>query len=183
MSERDRRALIWGGVLIGIAVLYRFALSPVVDQWQEARDAVASQSVMLTQYEEKLEKRSGIRKRLEQRYGPGVNRPLPTADDAQVAFPRSVQQAIGRGGAQARQVEVQGLRRLRDYPGIELLSLRVQVTCEPNAIPAMLAELTRADMPVVVESVNLSMPQRGQRQRWEATLVVSTPTLKGGKPL
>lgn len=174
--------MIWGAVLIGIAVLYRFALSPVVDQWQAARDTVATQSAMLDQYEDKLEKRSDIRKRLEQRYGAGVNNPLPTADEAQVAFPRSVQQAIGRGGAQARQVEVQGLRRLREYPEIELLSLRVQVMCEPNAIPGMLAELTRADMPVVVESVNLSMPQRGQRRQWEATLVVSTPTLKGGRP-
>lgn len=173
--------MIWGAVLIGIAVLYRFGLSPVVGQWQEARSTVASQSGMLAQYEDKLEKRSNIRERLEQRYGPGVNRSLPTPDEAQVAFPRSVQQAVGRGGAQAKQVEVQGTRRMRDFPDIELLSLRVQIMCEPHAIPGMLAELTRADMPVVVESVNLSMPQRGQRQQWEATLVVSTPTLKGGK--
>lgn len=180
MSPRDRRAVLWGAILIGLAVLYRVGLSPLVDQWSEARATAASQSAMLAQFEDRLEKRSDIRDRLEKRYGPGVHRSLHTVDEAQVAFPRSVQQAISRGGAQAKRVEVQGLRRMRDLPGVELLSLRVQVVCEPHAIPGMLKELSQADIPVVIESVNLSMPQRGQRQQWEATLVVSTPTLSGG---
>lgn len=181
MSPRDRRAMLVGGVLIGVAVAYRLVLSPVVDRWGEARQSIAAQSSLVAQFEEKLEKRDDIRGRLEKRFGPGVNQPLKSIDEAQVAFPRSVQQAIERGGGQATQVEVQGSRRVRDLSGVEMLSLRVQVNCEPDAIPKMFAELAKAEMPVVVESVNLSMPQRGQRQQWRATLVVSTPTLAGSK--
>lgn len=179
MSARDRRAVLIGAVLIGLAVLYRVALTPVFDQWGQARADAAAQTAMLDQFEEKLERRTAIRKRLEPRFGPGVNQPLRTVDEARVAFPQSVQQAIQRGGAAARQVEVQGLRRVRDLPGVELLSLRVQVSCEPHAVPTMFKELGQAEVPTVVESVNLTMPQRGQRQRWEATLVLSTPTLTG----
>ncbi|MEM1027834.1 MAG: hypothetical protein AAGJ38_07100 [Planctomycetota bacterium] len=182
MSSRDRRALLLGAVLIGLAVLYRVGLSPVMGQWSEARATAASQSAMLAQYEERLEKRADVRKRIEPRYGPGVHRALVTVDEAQVAFPRSVQQAIRRGGAEVKQVEVQGLRRVREMPGIEMLSLRVQVVCEPNSIPRMFRELAGADIPVVIESVNLSMSQRNQRRKWDAALVVSTPTRSGGNP-
>ncbi|MEM1109520.1 MAG: hypothetical protein AAGH99_12610 [Planctomycetota bacterium] len=183
MSARDRRAILIGAVLIGLAVLYRVALTPLFDQWGQARADVTAQAAMLDQFEGKLERRSDIRKRLEPRYGPGVHQSLSTADEARVAFPRSVQQAIQQGGAATKQVEVQGLRRLRDLPGVELLSLRVLVTCKPDAIPGIFRELSQAELPTVVESVNLRMPNRGQRQKWEATLVVSTPTLAGrGNP-
>lgn len=181
MSERDRRAVVWGAILIGLAVLYRVGLSPAVERWGEARASAEAQSAMVEQFEDKLEKRDEIRQRLETRFGPGVHAPLRSMDEARVVFPKAVQEAIGRGGASANQVEVQGARRVRQLPGVEMLSLRVQVMCNPNAIPMMLKELAAAEMPVVIESVNLSMMQRGQRQQWRATLVVSTPALAEAK--
>lgn len=176
MSPRDRRALILGGLLIGVAVLYRVVLSPVVDVWQEARAAAELQSAMVERFEEQIETREKIRRRLEVRFGPGVHDTLRTVDEARVAFPRSVQEAINRGGATAKQVEVQGVRRLRDVAGVDLLLLRVQVECEAPMIPKIFSELRRADVPVVVESVGLVMSQPGQRQKWQANLVLSTPT-------
>ena len=176
MSPRDRRALVIGGLIIGVAVLYRVLLSPVVGHWQEARDGAAVQAAMVERFEEQLEKREQIRGRLEARFGPGVHDSLGTIDETRVAFPRSVQEAIGRGGANAKQIEEQGVRRLRDLPGVDLFSVRVQVDCEAPAIPKMFRELQRADVPVLIESVNLVMAQPGQRQNWQATLVLSTPT-------
>lgn len=181
MSDRDRRALVWGAVLIGVAVLYRVGLSPATDRWGEARASAGAQSAMVEQFEDKLEKRDEVRERLEARFGPGVHAPLRSMDEARVVFPKAVQEAIGRAGASAKQIEVQGSRRVRELPGVEMLSLRVQVECEPPAIPNVFKELAAAELPVVVESVNLSMPQRGQRQQWQATLVVSTPALAEAK--
>ncbi|MEM7624205.1 MAG: hypothetical protein AAF333_01110 [Planctomycetota bacterium] len=175
MSPRDRRALILGGLFIAVAVLYRVVLSPVMGQWGEARAAAEARSTMVERFEEQLERRDKIRGRLEPRFGLGVHDALRTVDEARVAFPRSVQEAIGRGGATAKQVEVQGVRRLRDVPGVDLLSLRVQVDCQAPVIPQLFSELCRADVPVIVESVSLVMPQPGQRQNWQANLVLSTP--------
>ncbi|CAN0443370.1 unnamed protein product, partial [Ectocarpus fasciculatus] len=126
MSPRDRRALIFGAGIIGVAVLYRLALAPAVAQWGQARADTVSQTQRIVQFEERLEKRNDIRQRLMERFGPGVQAPLLSVDEARVAFPRSVQEAFGRAGASARQVEVQSVRRVRDLSGVELLSIRVQ---------------------------------------------------------
>lgn len=176
MNTRDKRALFFGAVVIGVAVLFRVALSPGLDRWREARATAGAQSAMLEQFESKLDDRDKFRKRLEPRFGPGVHDSLRSADEARVDFPRAVQEALSRGGVAAQQVEVQGTRRVRDLPGVELLSLRVQVNCQPPSIPSLFRELSRADVPVLIESITLSMPQRGQRQNWQATLVLSTPT-------
>jgi len=177
MSSQDRRAIFWGAAFIGLAVLYRLVLSPVVDQWREGRASAEAQLVMIEQFENKLEKRSEIRTRLAQRFGPGVHDPLRTADEARIAFPRYVQEAIRRGVASAQKIEVQGVRRVRDVPGVALLSLRAEVYCEPESIPRFLKELGAAEVPVIIESIGLSMRQQGQRGKWRATLLLSTPTL------
>ncbi len=165
--------------LVGAALLYRLVFSPVLGAWVQSRQAVEVGSVMLERLEEKIERRDAIRARLEQRFGPSVHRPLQTVDEARVAFPASAQEAIQRSGASATQVEVQGVRRVRDLPGVSMLSIRVRVMCEASALPAMLKELNYTDFAVVVESMQLTMANPGQRDQWQAVMVLSTPALGG----
>ena len=181
MSNRDRRALIWGGLLIVAAAVYRFGLSPAVDQWQQVRAESQQQLALLEGLESKLERRAQIMRRLEARFGPGVGQPIPGSEAAAVAFPRTVQEAVSRGGGKATQIEVQGLRRLRDIPGVELLSLRLRIDCPADAIPEVLRQLRAAELPVMIESMNLEMARTGQRDEWQATVVVATPTLSQGR--
>ena len=177
MSGRDRRALILGVLAIGVVVLYRLALSPAIATWQQERADAAEQVALLEELETKLDRRAQILRRLEPRFGPGVREALRPASETQIAFPRTVQEAIARGGGSATQVEVQGLRRIRSLPGVELLSLRVRLDCPADAIPQVLQQLQQAALPVIIESMSLDMAQAGQRDQWRATLVVSTPSL------
>ena len=181
MNQRDRRAIFAGGLLILVAVIYRFGFSSAFAQWQQVRAESQQQLTLLDGLESKLERRGQILRRLEPRFGPGVGRPIPAAEDAAVAFPRTVQEAVGRGGGKATQLEVQGTRRLRDLPGIDLLSLRLRVDCPAESIPEVLRQLQAADLPVILESINFEMARAQQRDQWQATLVVSTPTLSQGR--
>ena len=178
MSSRDRRALLLGAGVVLAAVLYKVALSPAMTTWSEARQAVANQDALIARIDAQIDRRQAIHARLRDRYGPAIDRPLPTLEDMQVKFPKVVRDAMGRGGAQPGSVDIQGVRRLRDVPGVSLMTLRVNTVCGGNAIPAVLDGLRTAEQIVIVDSIELSMAQPGNRGKWTMILQLSTPTLE-----
>ena len=178
MNDRDRRALLWGGALVAAAVLYRVVLSPAVDRWGEARAEGALYTQRLEQAENKLERRDVLFDRLADRFGPAVTQPLQPLEQVRVAFPQAVQAALGRAGVQPQQVEVQGVRRLRGVTGVSTLSLRIQANVGDASIARLFNELRNCGHTVVIDSVNLSMAQPGQRQQWQLMLSLSTPALE-----
>lgn len=186
MTARDRKTLIVGGAIVAVAVLGRLALMPAWSSWTEARAATAQHDAVVQDLENLIQQRDAMRNRLEARFGRGVYDAVESAEATRVAFPQAVQKALSRGGVRARQVEVQSVRPLREVPGFALLSLRIQVSCKPGQVPAMLRELARAERPTLIESFDLAMAKAGRRDEWNATLVVSTPTLRepkaGGRP-
>ncbi len=177
MNDRDKRALRIGGVLVGVAVLYRLVLSPMLAGWAEARAEGAMYTTRIIQFEDKLDRREDLRKRLRERYGSAIDRPLLSIDELRVAFPRSVQDALSRASIEITQVEVQGVRRLRNVSGVSSFALRVRGTCNDRAIPAMLNELRKADQVVVIDSLDLTMSAPGRRDQWQLVLTLSTPGL------
>ena len=178
LNPRDRRALLWGGGLLAAAALYQLALSPVLATWSEARAEGAANLERLTQIEDKLERRTQLHDRLTQRFGPAVVEPLQSLEDVRVSFPKAVQDALGRAGVQPQQVEVQGVRRLRGVTGVSTLSLRIQANVGDASIARLFNELRNCGHTVVIDSVNLSMAQPGQRQQWQLMLSLSTPALE-----
>ena len=177
LNPRDRRALLWGGGLLAAAALYQLALSPVLATWSEARAEGAANLERLTQIEDKLERRTQLHDRLSQRFGPAVVEPLQSLEDVRVSFPKAVQDALGRAGVQPQQVEVQGVRRMRGVAGVSTLSLRVRANCNDQSIARLFNELRNCGHSVLVESVDLSMAQPGQRNQWSLMLTVATPAL------
>ena len=180
MSDRDRRAIVVCLVVVAAAAGYRLVLSPMVEQWQAARASVATAEAQVDAVGQRLDRLDSVRRRLSERYGPGVGRPLATVEALRVAFPEAVRAAVEAGGAEARRVEVQGVRKLRDVPGVASLSLRVTAVGGDGAIPEVLRQVAAGPYPAVVESLNLSMDEPNRREKWEMVMVVSTPGLDVG---
>lgn len=178
MSSRDRRALLIGAGVVLAAVVYRVALSPAVAVWSEARQAVIDHESVIDRVDVQIDRREAIHARLRERFGPAIDRPLPMLEDVQVAFPKVVRDAMGKGGAQPGSVDIQGVRKLRDVPGVSLVTLRVNAVCDANAIPAVLDGLRTADRIVIIDAIELSMAQPGNRSKWTMTLQLSTPALE-----
>ncbi len=181
MTTRDRRAVVVCLVVVAAAAGYRLGLAPAVARWQGARASVGAAEAQIDTVENRLDRLDGVERRLEARYGPGVGRPLSTVEALRVAFPEAVRGAVEAAGAEPRQVEVQGVRKLRDVPGVSSLSLRVRAVAENDAVPELLRQLAAGPYPTVVESLNLTMDEPGGRDKWEAVLVVSTPGLDAGE--
>ncbi len=177
MNDRDRRALVIGVVLVAAAGAYRFGLSPALDHWREARSVAAQRQAVVDDLHAKLGRRDALMARLEPRFGPGVHEPLDAAENVQITFPRAVQQAISRGGGKPTQIEVQGLKRIRGVTGVELLSLRVRIDCPSRSIPEILQQLRAAELPVIVESLDMVMANNNRRDEWRLSMTLSTPSL------
>lgn len=170
--------MIAGGVLIGAAVLGRFVLMPVVDQWQQARAAIVTYDAQLEDLERRVDRRDAAVRRLREKFGPGIEKDLLDVDAARVEFPRVVQETLAGQGFKLDNIRVQRVQRLREAPGVALVTLLVQGECEAGQIPKMLAALRGSEMLMLVDRVDLTMAKPGEREKWTASLTLATPALQ-----
>ena len=62
--------------------------------------------------------------------------------------------------------------------GVSLVGLRVDASCDPGTLPAVLDALrTCPEFPVIIESAGIAMAQSGDRSGWTLTLSLATPAL------
>ncbi len=178
MSSRDRRAVLIGSVLLGVALLLRFVLLPSYEQWREMREAVVAHEAMLSDVERRLDRRDAMITRLLGKYGDAIEKELLDVDAVRVAFPASIQKALKQSGVNVQSIDVQAVRRVRSVSGVSMISLRVQATCEPNAVGKMIEKLTHTEQITVIERLDVTMEKSGQRNKWAVGLVVATPALE-----
>ena len=178
MNARDRRALMWGGGLVVAAVVYRLVLLPGLQTLSEARVAAAAAAERVELIGSRVERLDGLNRRLAERFGPAVGQALQTVDAVRVAFPPAVQKALGRAGAGVESVELQSARRMPKVDGVSLVGVRVDASCDPGALPAVLDALrTCPEFPVIVESAGITMAKSGDRGGWKLTLSLATPAI------
>ena len=62
--------------------------------------------------------------------------------------------------------------------GVSLVGVRVDASCDPGALPAVLDALrTCPEFPVIVESAGITMAKSGDRGGWKLTLSLATPAI------
>jgi len=63
MSERDRKALTWGGLGVATIIVFNYVLSPVWQRWSEASDRLASREAFIASFRERVDTRDSLRTR------------------------------------------------------------------------------------------------------------------------
>lgn len=180
LSARDRRAVMVGLALIGLGLLARFIVVPGLEHWRDVRAVMSDGTARLMIVEQKIKRRDAVVDRQRQRFGQAVGQPLATIEEVRVSFPKTVQQALGQAGLGVSSIELQGVRKLREAPGVSLVSLRVRGMCGAPALPQALEALRSAEQLVIVDRFEIGLVKSDSRDQWSVTLVVSTPAIQGG---
>ncbi len=182
MTPRDRKAIYLGAAVISVGLMVRFVVMPTVSHWRDLRAVVSEGEARVVAFEQKLDRLDALVMRQRVRYGGGVDKLLEPVDRVQISFPQSVQKALGKGGLGVSSVDPQGVRKLREAPGVLWVSLRVVCSGGPEALPKALAEIQSSEQLIIVDSFNLTMLKPGDRSKWAVTMMVSTPALEMEKP-
>ena len=181
VNERDKRAILLGMAVIGLGLIIRLVVMPFAAHWQDLRSSASSCEQRISLIEQKLNRRDALIERQCVRFGPGLRAPLEPVEITQRLFPQTVQKVLGKGGLGVSSVEPQGIHKLREAPGVVMVSLRVRCNGGPDSLPQALAEVQKAEQLIIIDSIDLSMTQPGDRKSWSVTLLVSTPALVGGE--
>jgi len=177
MSPRDRRAVIIGGALVIFAAGWRFAVEPVMTQWRDAREQAEVQRAMVSAIEHRASRLDAMQQRLETKLGPGVAKPIRHVEDARLNFPREVQEMLQKAGMKITRVELQGVRKLREAPGVSMLSIRLEGATNGIATPKVLMQLQTSETLMIVDDLRLA---HGNGHAWTMAMVLSTPVTEGG---
>ncbi len=184
MTTREKRTVFIGLGVVVVAVLLNLVLRPGLDAWQAARGTIAQHELQLENLEGQLADRDIKRRQLAQKYGPAVSKPLVTVSEARVAFPEAVQNALKRGGLGVSTVTLQNVRRVREVPGVSLVSLRVEGGTQGKQLADVLASLRASEVLALVEDLRIERGDGGGPDGAPYTLsfVLSTPALTEDTP-
>jgi len=182
MSERDKRTVKIGGAVLLAALVLKFGVMPMVNAWQAARDKVDAYQASLVSLQTTLDQRAMAMQVLRQKYGEAVDEDLLSEEHTRVVFPQAVQQALRQGGLNVTNVQVPSVRRVRELPGVSMVTVRVEGTCEGGAMPRVLASLAACERWTIVDRFETSMAQPGNRQSWNVRLTLSSPAQASAQP-
>lgn len=173
LSPRDRRAIVGGGLLLLITLGAWYGLMPAWERWRAARELAIAQETSLESLTARLDRCDAMMDRLAGKFGPAVRRPVAGVEAVRAALPDEVQAMLGRAGVEYQSIELQSVQRLREAPGLTLVSVRVSATANPNAVAKLLALAAEADRVLLVDRLEMS---RGERpDRWTLSVVFATP--------
>jgi hypothetical protein len=118
------------------------------------------------------------RKRLEDRYGPAVGKPLADSSTAKENLFNAAQKVLKANGFQVSGYEPQRPRPAGKVPGVEWVSLQIRGKCPDAQLPKCLAEFRNADTLVIVEQMSVANDEKSPGNL-SVTLVLATPAEQG----
>ena len=133
-------------------------LAPLWNSWRGAREDIAVYGRQLDELGRKTRRALGQRKRLAERYGPAVNKPLSDLQTAQRELFGTTEKVLKSNGfGVTGNYDPQQPRRVRDIPGRDVywLLLRVRGKCKQAQLSKCLAGLRTADTPVIVDRLTV----------------------------
>ena len=155
MSSRDKRALILGAAGLAAILLLRFAAIPLAESWSLAREQASDSRIQLTNLELKISRVLNQRARLEKIYGPAVNLPLQDLEAARVSLFKATQDVLKKNGFKAEDYQPQPAKRIREIPGLQLVSLQVRGKCKLNQLTKCLAGLRKVETLTIVDRLSI----------------------------
>lgn len=179
LTQRDKRAMVLGGAVLLVALLAHYVIVPGIDRWQAARAAAAQYESKLVDLQTRLDRRDSVLQRLEAKYGPAVHRPVDDVETLSTAFPEQMQALLGSAGIGFTSIELQSVQKVRDVPGLAMVSVRVQGTSNPNQMAKFMAAAATAERIVLLD--RLQMTRKDRPDQWNVSFVLSTPAREGSR--
>ena len=173
LSTRDRRAIIVGGLALLIILVGHFALMPWLESWSGARAQIIEARRELNDVQLRVRRILGLRRRLEQIYGPAVNKPLEDLDAARLSLFKTVQETFRAGGFKPSEYRLQRPRVLSAVPGVQIVPLEVPGQCNLSQLVKSLAGLCKAKTFVFVERFSIDNDEK-KPGTFKVTMVVAT---------
>ncbi len=173
ISAKDRRALIFLAVGLGVILLTRLTVIPFMDSWGTAREEKDANQVQLDDLNRKLRRVLGQRQRLVRMYGPAVKQPLVDLQTAKVNLFQAAQDVLKSSGIKMTDYQPQRERPLRDIPGVGLVTLQVRGECQLPQLAKCLCQMSEAKTLVIVERLTVTNNEK-QPGKLKVTMVLAT---------
>ena len=156
ITEKDKRALMLGGIGLAVLLFVGYEVLPTVNHWRSVRDQVTLTQTRLTDYEADLRKLQSRNKQLSKIYGQSVYKPLETVDDAKVSYLASLETIVRNAGIQKPTIKAQPDRPLPGDKNMMLVGMRIQGKCRFPQLMDCLAKISELEHLVVVEQVQMT---------------------------
>ena len=115
------------------------------------------------------------RRRLEQRYGPAINKPLEEdVQTAQLKLLETVKETFAAGGFKPDEYRLQRPRALSEVPGVLIVPLEVPGKCNISQLTKSLAGLCKAKTFVFVERFSIA---NDEKKPGKLTVTITLATL------
>lgn len=178
LTQRDKRAILVGVIVIVAAFAVRFAGLPMYDRWQTARLDIAAHRAALADIERRTGRLATSHVMLKQTYGDAVSKPLEDIHKTQLQFHKTVQDLLKSAGVAYTSIQPQTPRAVRDA-GVTMVSLRVTGMCQLPQLTKCLASLREAEQLVIVERIDVTADEKKPNQL-SLTLTLATVAEGGG---
>ena len=175
LSPRDRRAIILGGLGLLIIFAAYFGLLPWINSWTAARAQITEARTQLDDAKSNMRRILGLRRRLEQIYGPAVNEPLEqNVQTAQLKLLETVKETFSAGGFKLSEYRRQRPRPLSAVPDVQIVPLEVTGQCNLSQLVKSLAGLSKAKTFVFVERFSITNDEKKPGTLKVTSMVVAT---------
>jgi len=173
LSQRDRRAVILGGVLLGVLLGWYYALSPMLTQWEQARRRIDNaQSRQASLINEAMQRRTQQR-RLTTAFGVGAAKPAPPLIPTRARLVKLVQGLAESADLEVQDVRAQPLRPIQDFAGRATIGLTMETTGKPKALSRFLGQLRGSETLLMVDRLSVS-GEGGRGEDLDLSLTLST---------
>ncbi len=182
LSARDRKAIIFGGLALGIIFAGHFVLRPWINDWADTRAQIVEDRKELAHVQERLSDILGQRRRLEKRFGPAANEPLEDVQTAKLSLFKAAQEVLSAGGLKPGEYRPQRPRAVPKIPEVQIVALEVPGQCDFGQLLKSLAGLRKAKTLVFVEKFSITNDEK-KPGKLTVTITLATLAQKPKAPL
>ena len=173
LSPRDRRAMLLGAAVLLIILAGRLAVIPWIDNWSGTRKEIVENRSQLDDIQRQIRRVLWQRQRLEEAYGPAVNKPLGNRQSAQVNLFKAVQDVFKAGGVKLTDYQPQRSRPLPEVPGVEIVPLQIRGKCNLSQLTKCFAGMRNGETLIIVDSFSVANDEKKPGEL-EITMMVAT---------
>ncbi|MBN1817357.1 MAG: hypothetical protein JW828_08345 [Sedimentisphaerales bacterium] len=171
LSQRDRRAVLWGSLAIALIVIYLFAGEWLSD-WQMTRSDLKEMRIQLKAIEQQAAGKPTARQIAAMTAVPKFEMPVKEEEQL-VLFRNEFNEQIKRAGIKAKSLDYLASKKIAGVGGYKTLRLQCKSRCNLSQVLDLLGNLNSNPYLVGVEEIQIRPDQRN-RQEVDLILTVST---------
>ena len=173
LTNRDKRALAAGAIIIAIIIAYMFILAPWLDDWKATRSALADYKQKLHMMGVGADSISKAKQQALMRIVPVVE--PPQAEDAQrILFREKFSEQLKKAGIPLKSGPgFDSSAKFQKDLGLKVLKVTCKTKCKFDQVLNLLANLNGNPYIIGIEQLRLQCDEKN-RKDLEMTLTVST---------